>query len=91
MDHCALDLYGRLWKCHGARGCVIQFSNVLQWASLGAQLVKNRPAMWETWVRPLGWEDPVEEGMTAHSSFLVWRIPMERGAWRPTVHGATKS
>ena len=38
------------------------------WASLVAQLVKNTPAMWETWVRPLGWEDPVEKGKATHSS-----------------------
>ena len=44
-------------------------------ASLMAQLVKNLPAMWETWVQPLGWEDPLEKGMATHSSILVWRIP----------------
>ena len=38
-----------------------------------AWLVKNPPAMWETWVRSLGWEDPLEEGMGAHSSILAWR------------------
>ena len=45
------------------------------WASLVAQLVKNLPAMQETWVRTLGWEDPLEKGMATHSSVLVWRIP----------------
>ena len=40
-----------------------------------AQMVENLPAMWETWVRPLGWEDPLEEGMTTHSSILSWGIP----------------
>ena len=40
-----------------------------------AQSVKNPPAMWETWVRLLGWEDPLEEGMATHSSTLAWRIP----------------
>ena len=40
-----------------------------------AQLVKNPPAMWETWVRSLGWEDPVEKGKATHSSNLAWRIP----------------
>ena len=60
-------------------------------ASLVAQIVKNPPAMWETWVRSLGWEDPLEEGMATHSSILAWRIPMDRGAWRATVHGITKS
>ena len=45
------------------------------WASLVAQLVKNPPAMWETWVRSLSWGDPLEEGMATHSSILAWRIP----------------
>ena len=44
-------------------------------ASLVAKLVKNPPAMWETWVRSLGWEDPLEKGMPTHSSILTWRIP----------------
>ena len=44
-------------------------------ASLVAQLVKNPPAMWETWVRSLGREDPLEKGKTTHSSILAWRIP----------------
>ena len=44
-------------------------------ASLVAQMVKNPPAMWETWVQSLGWRDPLEEGMAAHSSVLAWRIP----------------
>ena len=35
----------------------------------------------------MGWEDPLEEGMAAHSSILFWRIPMDRGAWQVTVHG----
>ena len=54
------------------------------WASLVAQLVKNPPAMWETWVWSLGWEDPLEKRKATHSSILAWRIP-----W--TVHGVTKS
>ena len=45
------------------------------WASLIAQLVKNLPAMQETWVRFLGWEDPLEKEMATHSSILAWRIP----------------
>ena len=40
-----------------------------------AQTVKNPPAMRETWVQSLGWEDPLEEGMATHSSVLAWRIP----------------
>ena len=40
-----------------------------------AQMVKNLLAMWETWVRSLGWEDPLEKGKGTHSSILAWRIP----------------
>ena len=40
-----------------------------------AQMIKNPPIMWETWVRFLDWEDPLEEGMATHSSILAWRIP----------------
>ena len=43
------------------------------------------------WVRSLGWEDPLEEGMAIHSTILAWRIPMDRGAWRATVHGTAQS
>ena len=52
-------------------GYPLQYS----WASLVGQLVKNPPAMWETWVWSLGWEDPLEKGMATHSSILAWRIP----------------
>ena len=45
------------------------------WASLVAQQVKNLPAMWETWILSLGWEDPLEKGKATHSSILAWRIP----------------
>ena len=67
-------------------GYPLQYS----WASLVAQMVKNLPAMWETLVWSLGWEDPLEEGMETHSGVLAWRIPMDRGSWRSTVHGVTK-
>jgi len=46
-------------------------------ASLVAQTVKNLPATWVTWVRSLGWEDSLEEGMATHSSILAWRIPID--------------
>ena len=45
------------------------------WASLVAQLVKNPPAMQKTWIRSLGWEEPLEKGMATYSSILAWRIP----------------
>ena len=48
--------------------------------------------MQETWVQPLGWEDPLEEGTETHSSILTWRIPgHERGPWQAIVHGVAKS
>ena len=56
-----------------------------------AQMVKNPPAVWETWVRSLGKEDPLEKEMATDSSILAWRIPTDRGAWWATVHGVTKS
>ena len=56
-----------------------------------AQLVKNPPAVRETWVQSLGWEDTLEEGMANHPSILAWRIPMDRGAWRATVTEVAKS
>ena len=51
-------------------GYLFQYS----WTSLVAQLVKNPPAMWETWVQSLGWKDPLEKGKATHSSILAWRI-----------------
>ena len=59
--------------------------------SLVAQMVRNPPAMRETWVRSLAWEDPLEEGMATQSSILAGRIPMDRGAWWTTVHGVAKN
>ena len=55
-------------------------------ASLVAQLVKTRPVMQETWVQSLGWEDPLEKEMAAHSSILAWRIPwMEEPGGRQSM------
>ena len=59
-------------------------------ASLVAQMVKNLPAVWETWVQSLCREEPLEEGMATQSSILAWSIPMDRGAWRATVHGVAQ-
>ena len=53
-------------------------------------MVKNPPAMQETWVQSLCWEDFLEEGMATHSSILAWRIPTDRGAWQATVRGVAK-
>ena len=54
------------------------------WAFLVVQMIKTVPAMWETQVQSLGWEDPLENGMATHSNILAWRIP-----W--TDHGIAKS
>ena len=48
---------------------------MIAWASLVVLLVKNLPAMWETWVQSLGWEDPLGKGKVTHTSILAWRIP----------------
>ena len=58
-------------------------------AFLVAQKVNNPPAMQETWVQFLGWEDPMEKGMVTHYSCP--ENPMDRGAWQATVHGVPKS
>ena len=57
-------------------GYPLQYS----WTSLVIQTVKDLPAMLETWVLSLGWEDPLEENMATHSNTLAWKIPMNRGA-----------
>ena len=47
----------------------------ISWAYLVAQMIKNLPAMWETWVRALDWEDPLEKEMAIHSRTIAWKIP----------------
>ena len=54
-------------------------------------MVKNLPAVRETWVQSLVWEDPMEQSMAAHSSRLAWRIPIDSGPWQAIVHGVTQS
>ena len=49
--------------------------------SMVVQMVKNLPAVWQTWVQSLDWEDLLKKGMATHSSILAWRIPMDRGAY----------
>ena len=75
------------WLLPSEKTTQISFSktNTFYEASLVAQLVKNLPAMQETWVQSLGGEDPLEKGKATHSSILAWRIP-----WS-IVHGVTKS
>ena len=69
----------------------IGYPLLYSWASLVDQIVKNPPAMQDTWVQSLGGEDPLEEGMTTYSSILAWRIPMDGGAWWAAVPGVAKS
>ena len=52
------------------------------WASLVVQMVRNPPALWETMILFLGWEDPLEKGTATHSIILAWKIPINRGAWQ---------
>ena len=63
---------------------LIRTSLIINGASLVAQMVKNLPAMQETWVQSLGWEDPLEEGTAIDSSILAWRILMDKGNWQAT-------
>ena len=66
-------------------GYALQYSE----ASLLAQLVKNPPAMQETWVQSLAWEDPLEKGIGNQFQYSCLENPMDRGAWQATVHGVT--
>ena len=84
------DNLGSIPGLQGSAGEGIGYPLQYSWASLVAQLVKNLPAVWEIWVRSLGWEDALEEGTAIHSCILAWRMPMDRGVWRATVHGITK-
>ena len=61
------------------------------WASLVAQLVKNLPAMQETWIRSLGWKDPLEKGTATHSSILAWRIPWISMGSQRVIHNCATS
>ena len=56
----------------------------------GGSVVKNLPAVRETWFQSLGQEDLLEKEMAAHSSILAWRIPIEKGAWWAAVNEVTK-
>ena len=63
----------------------------IAWATLVAQTVKNPPAMRGTWVRSLGWEDPLEEGMATHSSILAWKNPWTEEPGRLQSMGIIKN
>ena len=68
-DQCSIPRSGR--STEEGTDYPLQYS----WASLVVQLIKNLPAMQETWVQSLGWKDPLEKGKATHSSILAWRIP----------------
>ena len=68
----------------------IDYTLQYSWVSLVAQMVKNPPAMRETWVQSLGWEDPLEKGTAIHSSIVAWRIPWTEGAVRLQSTGSQK-
>ena len=63
----------------------------LNWDSLVAQTVKSLPAVRETWVQSLGWEDPPEKEMANPLQYSCLENPMDGGVWQATVHGVTKS
>ena len=63
-------------------GYPLQYS----WASLVAQMVKNLPAVWDTWVQSLDWEGPLEESLATHSSVVAWRSPMDCKPPGSSVH-----
>ena len=82
---------GRKVRCDWATELSWTELNISYKLTLVVQTVKNPRAMRETWVRSLGWEDPLKEGTATHSSILVWRIPMDRGAWWATTQRVAKS
>ena len=63
----------------------------LNWDSLVAQTVKSLPAMWESWIQSLGWEDPLEKEMANPLQYSCLENPMDGGVWQATVHGVTNS
>ena len=65
----------------------VEYYSTIKWNNT----VKNLPAVWETWVWSLGWEDPLENGMTTSSNILAWKIPMDRGACQVAVYGVANS
>ena len=75
---CACRIFSIHSSADGRLGCFCSLSGA---SSLVAQALKNPPAKRETWVRSLGWEDPLEEGTTSHSSVLGWRIPWMEEPW----------
>ena len=88
---CNVGDSGLILESGSSSGERIGYPFQYSWAFLVAQMVKNLPAMQETWVRSLGWEDPLAEDMATYSSILAWRIPLDKGVWWAMVHEVTKS
>ena len=93
IDSIVRKIIREIWRLHYTyfKANVNQNSVIVLFSQL-AIFNKNpggsdSPAVWDTWVRSLGWEDPLEEGMATHSNILAWRIPIDRGACRATVPG----
>ena len=83
---------GKLVPMYTPRGGSIKSIEVNKyWAFLVVQMVKNLPAVRETWVQSLGQEDPLEKGMTTHSSILAWRIPWTEEPGRLQCMGSLNS
>ena len=82
---------GRRWLLKLNEIIIHQTPSMSFWYITGAQMVKNVPAMWEAWVRSLGWEDPLEEGTATHYRIRAWRLPIDRGTWWAPVHRVAKS
>ena len=76
------------WRRSPGEG--LGYSLQYSWASLVAQMVKNLPAKFETQVRSLGWEDPLEKGMAAHPSILAWKIPWTEESGRLQSMGSQR-
>ena len=70
--------------------CHLLISSDIIWTSLVAHRLKHLPAMWETWVRSLGREDPLEKEMATHSSILAWRIPWTKEAGKLQSTGSQR-
>ena len=83
---CYVPIYGEAYEMH-----MLNFSFIYLSASLVTQTVKNPPANQVSWVRTLGWEDPLVKGMATHSNILDWRIPGDRGIWQSIVRRVRQS
>ena len=82
---------GLIPRSRSAPGEGVGYPLQYSWASKVAQTITTLLTIWETWVRSLVWDDPLEKGMATQSSILAWRISMDRGAWWAIVYRVAKS